>query len=165
MRARTVLLILGIVLIAAFAALNVDEFTRSSVLSLGFTTVQVPLGAVMLGLLVATLLVFLGSTLYMQSANLIETRNYARQLTAQRELADSAEASRFTELRLFMDAQAAQLQRREATTTAMLTERLAQIQTAVLGRLEISDNTTAAYVGHLEDRLERSAGLVHVSRS
>jgi hypothetical protein len=33
-------LIIFIVLVAALVAMNVDEFTRSSVLSLGFTTIQ-----------------------------------------------------------------------------------------------------------------------------
>ena len=59
MRFRTIALIVLIVLMAGFAALNVDEFSRTSVLSLGFTTVQVPLGLVMLVLLAVVLLVFL----------------------------------------------------------------------------------------------------------
>ncbi|UUZ68254.1 hypothetical protein LP416_29190 [Polaromonas sp. P2-4] len=67
--------------------------SRVSVLSLGFTTVQISLGLVMLLVLVVATLVFLGSTLYMQSANLLETRKYARELNTQRELADKAEAS------------------------------------------------------------------------
>lgn len=155
MRTRTIFLIVGIVLLAAFAALNVDEFTRSSVLSLGFTTVQVPLGLVMLVLLVAALLVFLATTLYIQSHNLIETRQYARELSAQRELADKAEASRFTELRNFLEAQAAAELQRENANTTVLAERLAQIQSTLLGRIEESDNTTAAYIGQLENRLEQ----------
>ena len=114
MRMRTIFLIIGIVLVAGFAALNVDEFTRSSVLSLGFTTIEVPLGLVMLALLVVTLLVFLATTLYIQSTHLIETRSTARELTAQRELADKAEASRFTELRAYMEAQADSSLQREA---------------------------------------------------
>ncbi|UUZ70736.1 hypothetical protein LP415_14840 [Polaromonas sp. P1(28)-8] len=112
MRLRTLLLVLAIVLLAAFAALNVDEFTRVSVLSLGFTTIQVPLGLVMLLLLVVAVVVFLASTLYMQSTNLLETRRYARELNTQRELADRAEASRFTELRNYLEVQAIAAQQR-----------------------------------------------------
>ena len=102
MRARTILLIMGIAVLAAFAFLNVDEFTRSSLLSLGFTTVQLPLGLLMLLLLVAVMLVFLTTTLYLQRASLIETRKHTRELNIQRELADKAEASRFTELRNYI---------------------------------------------------------------
>ena len=159
MRIRTLLLIIGIVLVAAFAALNIDEFTRISVLSLGFTTVQVPLGLVMLALLVATMLVFLATTIYIQSAHLIETRQYARELSTQRVLADKAEASRFTELRHYIETQVAASQQREVATATVHNERLAQAQAALLSRLDVSDNTTAAYLGQLEDRLERGSGF------
>ena len=137
MRARTLILIFGIMLVAGFAALNVDEFTRPSLLSLGFTTITVPLGMVMLLLLVAVMLVFLATTLYIQSANMLETRQYARDLNAQRELADKAEASRFTELRTF------------------LVERLDRMQADTQRGLEQNANTIGAVVAELEDRLER----------
>ena len=159
MRLRTIFLIIGIVLVAAFAALNVDEFTRSSVLSLGFTTVQVPLGMVMLLLLVIAIVVFLASTLYMQGVNLVETRQYARELNVQRELADKAETSRFTELRSFIEAQSAATLHREAANATVLAERLAQTQAALLYRAEQSDNSTAAHIGQLEDRLDRQISL------
>lgn len=155
MRFRTILLILAIVLLAGFVALNVDEFTRMSVLSLGFTTVNVSLGLVMLLLLVVATVVFLASTLYMQSTNMIETRKYARELNVQRELADKAEASRFTELRSYLEVQALAAQQRETAASTAMAERFAQHQQMLLNRLEQSDNTTAAYIGQLEDRLER----------
>jgi uncharacterized integral membrane protein len=159
MRAKTILLIIAIALVAAFAALNIDEFTRPSVLSLGFTTIQVPLGLVMLVLLGVAVLAFLATTLFMQSANLLETRRYARELATQRELADRAEASRFTELRNFLDAQASAALNREAANATVMAERLAQTQAAILHRLEQSDNTTSAYMGQLEDRLERRGSI------
>ncbi len=163
MRIRTMFLILAIVLVAGFAALNIDEFTRTSVLSLGFTTVQVPLGLVMLALLVATMLVFLTTTVYIQSVHLIETRNNARELHGQRELADKAEASRFTDLRAYMEAQDATSQQREAANARASDERLTQTLSTLLARLDVSDNTTAAYMGQLEDRLERGPGLMRVN--
>ena len=158
MRARTVFLIIAILAVAAFAALNVDEFTRTSVLSLGFTTIKVPLGLVMLLLLVIAVVMFLASTLYMQSANLLETRKYARELSTQRDLADKAEASRFTELRAYLDAQAAATLSREAANATVMAERLSRTQAALLLRIEQSDGATAAYIGQLQDSLERKNG-------
>ena len=155
MRIRTIVLVLAIALVAAFVALNVDEFTRVSVLSLGFTTIQVSLGLVMLVLLAVATLIFLGNTLYMQSTNLLETRRYARELNTQRELADKAEASRFTELRSYLEVQALAAQQRETATSTALGERFAAQQKALLARIEQSDNSLAAYMGQLEDRLER----------
>lgn len=158
MRIRTIFLVLAIALVAAFVALNVDEFTRASVLSLGFTTIQVSLGLVMLVLLAIATLFFLGHTLYMQSTNLLETRRYARELNTQRELADKAEASRFTELRSYLEVQALAAQQREASAGRALGERFAAQQQALLARIEQSDNAMAAHMGQLEDRLERRSG-------
>ncbi len=158
MRFRTIFLVLAILLVAGFVALNVDEFTRVSVLSLGFTTIQVPLGLVMLLLLVVTLVVFLASTLYMQSRHLLESRTHTRELNTQRELADKAEASRFTELRTYLEAQALAEKQRESALGTVLADRFAQQQQVLLARMEQMDNTLAAYMGQLEDRmLNRSA--------
>lgn len=164
MRIRTIFLVISILLLAGFVALNIDEFSRVSMLSLGVTTIQIPLGLVMLLLLVIATVVFLASTLYMQSKNLLETRNYARELNAQRELADKAEASRFTELRSYLEVQALAAQRREAAAATVMAERFAQQQQALLARLEQSDNAMAAYMGQLEDRLERRNGLSSVQK-
>ena len=155
MRARTIFLVFSIVVVAAFVALNVEEFTRASVLSLGFTSVQVPLGLVMLALLVSAAVIFLGVMIYMQSSNLLETRNYARELSTQRELADKAEASRFTELRHYLEAQTAAQQRREQAAEQVLSERFAAQNRVLMARLEQSDNTIAAHMGQIEDQIER----------
>jgi len=154
MRARTIFLIIAILVVAAFSSLNVDEFTRTSVLNLGFTTTQMPLGLVMLLLLAITVVMFLVSTFYIQSTNLLETRKYARELSTQRDLADKAEASRFTELRNHLDAQTAATMSRAAA----LAERLNRTHAALLLRMEQSDGATAAYIGQLEDRIDRNNG-------
>jgi len=159
MRTKTIFLIFGIVLIGGFAWLNKGEFARLSELSLGFTTVFAPLGLILLGLLMATLLIFLATTIYMQSVNLIESRKMMRELTAQRELADKAEASRFTELRHFLETHAAQLHQREQAAATVSAERLAHTQTVLINRLEQSDNATAAYMGQLSDQLDRTPQL------
>ena len=152
MRIRTVFLVLFIVLVAALVALNLGEFTRVSSLNLGVATVAVPLGLVMLILLAVVTVAFLGVTLYMQSSNLIETRNYARELATQRELADKAEASRFTELRHYLDAQAAAEQRREAAADSVLAERFAQQNAALSARLDQTDTAVAAALSQLRDQ-------------
>ena len=157
MRFRTIFLVLIILLVAAFVALNVDEFTRISLLSLGFTTIQMSLGLVMLLLLVIMLVIFLVSSLYMQSRNLLESRAHTRELDSQRLLADKAEASRFTELRTYLETQTLEAQRREAALSTSLADRFAQQQQLLLARIEQSDNTVAAYMGQIEDKLERRA--------
>lgn len=159
MRLRTIFLVIAILLVAGFVALNVDEFTRNSVLRLGFRTIEMPLGLVMLLLLILALVVFLASTLYMQSKNLLETRTHSRELSTQRELADKAEASRFTELRSFLQEQAQAAQQHESARDTVLSEHFAQQQQVLLARMEQLDNAMSAYLGEFEDRLEHSSPL------
>lgn len=155
MRFRTLFLLLVILLLAGFVALNQEEFTRISVLSLGFTSVRVSLGLVMLVLLGSALVLFLASTMYIQSKNVLEARTHSRELATQRELADKAEASRFTELRTYLEQQALAEQRREVAMGDTLTERFARHQQALMARIDASENTMAAHIGQLEDRLTR----------
>ena len=100
---RTVVLLIILAVVALFAALNWSAFLAPTTLSLGFTQVQAPLGLLMLALLAAVTAVFLGYLVYLQTTALLESRRHAKELQAQRELADQAEASRFTELRSFID--------------------------------------------------------------
>ena len=159
MKAKILLLVVGIVLIAAFAALNVEEFTRISTLNLGFTTMQLSLGLVMLMLVVAILVIFLVTTVYMHSTNLLEARKHDKQLAAQRELADKAEASRFTELRRYLESQAALTMNQGNETVAAMDRRMTQTEKLLLNRLEQSDNSNAAYWGHNDDALLRNRQL------
>ena len=158
MRIRTILLVSALLILAGFVALNVDEFTRISPLNLGFTTLQVSLGLVMLALLVASLLIFLGSTLYLQSRHVLEARTHTRELTAQRDLADKAEASRFTELRGYLEEQVRAEQQRETALGVVLADRFSQQQQVLLARMEQIDKSLAGHIDQLEDRLTRKYG-------
>jgi uncharacterized integral membrane protein len=153
MRARTISLIVFILLVAVFVAFNWSEFMRPAELSFGFRVAEAPLGLVMLGLLALALVVFLAASAIEQTANLIETRKTAREMTAQRELADKAEASRFTELRVYLDQQTLATQQREAATAAAFNAALAQHRQEIKTQIEASGNTLAAYIGELEDRI------------
>ena len=143
-------------LIAAFGILNVDEFTRVSTLNLGFTTMQLPLGMAMTILVIAILLIFLATTLYMHSTNLIETRKYAKELTVQRELADKAESSRFTDLRRYMESQADLALNQANGTVAAMDRRIMQTEQLLLQRFDQSDNSNAAYWGQQDDAMARN---------
>lgn len=156
MRAKILLFVMGIVLLAVFAQLNLEEITRSSRLNLGFTSMQLPLGLVMLMLVMALALIFLVTTIYMRSTQLIETRKYARELSAQRELADQAEKSRFTELRGYLETQTTLAMNREIGMVSALDRRLVRTEKLLLERLEQSDNSNAAYWGQHDDGLQRN---------
>jgi hypothetical protein len=158
MRLRTLLLMLVLAAIVAFAAINWNAFMAPTNLSLGFTAVQAPLGVILLGLMALLTALFLLILVSLQTSALLGARRHARELQAQRELADDAEASRLTELRAFLDVELRKLAERGDESKATLLERLDQLHRDLRSVFEQSVNTLAAYIGELDDRLERETG-------
>jgi uncharacterized integral membrane protein len=86
MKISSLLLLLALAVAAGFAVLNWSTLITPTELSLGFTTAQIPLGLVMLGLLIFVTALFLVYVVYLQSSALLETRRHSRELQANREL-------------------------------------------------------------------------------
>ena len=155
MRFRTLFLFVILLLSGLFALLNWQAFTTPTTLSLGLGTVQAPLGLVMLGVVLVLGAMCLAFVIYVQGAALMESRRLTKELEAQRQLADKAEASRFTELRTFM---MIELQKVTQTADAMhqlLLARLNEIEERSRTALQETGNSLSACIGELEDRLER----------
>lgn len=156
MKFSTLLLTIVLAAIAAFAALNWNVFVTPTALSLGLTTVHMPLGLIMLGLLVLLATLFLMFVVYLQGSALLETRRHTRELRANRELADQAEASRFTELRSFLVAELAKQANLATESRSLVLARVDRLENDLRAAIEASGNTLAAYIGELEDRLENT---------
>lgn len=156
MKIRTLFLLMVLGAIAAFAALNWSAFVATTTLSLGVANIQAPLGLIMLGMLAFLVAVFLVFILYLQTSVLIDTRRNARELQACQELADQAEASRFTELRGFLEVELKKLADREGEAKAAMLARLDQLERDIHSRVEQSENVLSAYIGELDDRLEKA---------
>lgn len=153
MRIRSLLLILVIALIAAFTVLNWNVFLTNTTLSFGITTLEAPLGLIMLGLLVFMVAYCLVYVLYLQSNVLMDTRRNAKELQTNRELADKAEASRLTELRGFVEAGLKQSAEQDKAAQQALIARLDALESTLRTTVEQSGNSLSAYIGELEDRL------------
>lgn len=154
MRVRTILLIIVLLMIGGLAALNWRLFMTSSTLWLGVTSVEAPLGLMMLVLVAVLLLLFLVTIVTMQSSILLETRSHTKELQTQRELAERAEASRFTAVQRSFELSMQSLAQRDADTHAALVSRLEQLGVSVMHSVEQSGNTLAAFIGELEDRMD-----------
>jgi uncharacterized integral membrane protein len=157
MNLRTLALLLVLAAIAVFAALNWSAFMAPTTLSLGFGAVQAPLGLIMLGMTALLALAFLVYVLYLQTSVLLEARRHARELQASRGLADQAEASRFTELRAFLEAELAKLASQGEASRTSVVERVDQLERSLRAAVDQTGNTLAAYVGELDDRIKRGA--------
>ncbi|MGV3743239.1 MAG: LapA family protein [Burkholderiaceae bacterium] len=128
MKVRTLLIVLALAAMAAFVAANWGAFLAPTTLSLGITTIDAPLGLLMLILLGAFTLAFVAFTAYMQTSAVRESRRNAREMQTQRELADRAEASRFTELRNYLESQLHQMHAREDGHRAAILDRLDRME-------------------------------------
>lgn len=152
---RILFLFIVLAVIGGFAALNWGAFTTPTPLTLGVAVVEAPLGLVMLGLLGLMTALFLVFVISAQASALMETRRSARELQAQRELADQAEASRLNDLRTYLETEMKALTGMHAVSTQAMQARLDKLEFDLRTSVEQSGNTLAAYIGEFEDRLER----------
>ena len=123
----------ALLLLALFAAMNWGALTTATALSFFGATVQAPLGLILLGTAVAFALLALVYAAFQRTSMLLEARRHAQALEAQRQIAETAEASRLAEL-------SAQMEREFAITRRTLEE---------------SANGLAAAIGELEEKLNR----------
>jgi hypothetical protein len=147
MRARLVVLVLVILAVAGIAALNWPLFMRNEPLNLGVTTVQASLPLILLTILGITLLAFLISSATYERRHLVEYREHHKALDAQRELADKAEASRFTDLRQHIDTQLRENRQREGVAAAEFEKIVSANQRELRAQLEQINRTLASRFG------------------
>ncbi len=155
MKIQTILLLVVLAVIAAFAALNWGVFISPTELSIGYTTVNMPLGLIMLGLMAIVTTLFLVYVVYLQGSVLLEARRHSKELQANRVLADQAEASRFTELRAFLEGELVKQSVQTGEHKEVILTRIDKLEREFQSFMEQSGNTLAAYIGELEDRLEK----------
>ncbi|HEV8723715.1 MAG TPA: LapA family protein [Candidatus Binatia bacterium] len=127
-------------------------------LSVGFTTVEAPLALILIGIAGLLTLLFLIYVVYLQSSALLESRRHTRELQVEREMAEQAEASRFIQLRSFLETELGKLANQTEECRAGVLARLDQLEGNLRSAVDQSGNTLAAYIGEIEDRLERTAG-------
>jgi len=156
MRARTLVLLIVLILIGAFAVVNWKAIVAPTALSFLVTDVQAPLGLILLAITAFITVLFLLYLVYLQTSVLLDSRRHSRELQAQRELADQAEASRFTELRLFLETELHKLACQSAEAESRVTARLEQVQRDLSAAMSQTETSLSAYIGELEDRVQRS---------
>ena len=154
MRLRTVALLIAVLVIAVFAALNWSTFTTPTTLSLGFTEFQAPLGLVMLVLTTILAALFLIYIVTLQTGVLMETRRQARELENSRTLAEKAESSRYNDLRLYLEGELQKQDARQQATVVALSASLDRIERELKTSIEENSNSLAAYLGELDDYLQ-----------
>jgi len=159
MSVRAILFIVALLLVAGFVALNLDEVFRPTTLNLVFADVQAPMGVVLLGMLSVLLVLFLLLMVFSQTSHLIEVRRISREAADQRQLADKAESSRFTELKEYLRTELARMDDRQQAHVDILQQQIGRTQTELTQLFEQTGNSLSASLGEMEDRLERQERL------
>ena len=134
--------------------LNWATIMAPTALNLAVAQVNAPLGLVLLGIIALLTALFLFYILYLQTSVLFEARRHAKELQNNRELADKAEASRFTEFRQFMDAEIQKQAIVQADSKSAILSKIDALNTDIHRAIDVSGNSLSAYIGELEDRLE-----------
>ena len=146
----------ALLLLAVFTLLNWSAFMAPTTLSLGLAEVKAPLGLIMLGVTVGVSSLFLVYILLQQASSILESRRSGKELKEQRQLAEQAEASRFTEMRAFLEAELRRMDTQASTTTGELAGRIDRMERQILQHLDESTRALSAYIGEVEDKLDRA---------
>jgi DNA anti-recombination protein RmuC len=152
---RSLSLSLALAIAALFSAMNWGAITAPTELSLGFAKVQAPLGLVLLaltGMLSALFLVYIA---FQQASVIAEARRTARELKGHRELADRAEASRFTALQNDLADQLRRLDAQRASESERMNAAIDQMEKRIIDRLDESTRVMSAFVGEVDEKLDR----------
>lgn len=154
---RTLLILLVLGALTLFTMVNWSAFTTPTTLSVVFATVEAPLGLVLLGVAITLAVLFLIYVAYLQSSVLLETRRHQREMVAQRELAENAEMSRLGALQTALEDQLKALAQQNEATKSALGARLERLDSEVRQSIAECQNSLAASLAEVEDRLERDA--------
>jgi len=155
---RTLLILIVVGTVAIFSAINWSAFMAPTTLSVIFGSVEAPLGLILLAAIGLLTLLFLLYVAYLQSAILMGNRRNARELQVQRDLAEQAEASRISQLRSFLEIELRRLGEKTEESKIAMSAKLEGVERELRAVVEQSGNTLAAYIGEIEDKLERAPG-------
>lgn len=149
-------LILAIlVLLALFSAANWGLLTTPTSIDLLVLTVEAPVGLILLATTVVIVALFAVYVVSLRAATLVETRRHLRALESQRELADEAEASRFTALAAQIERELAGTRTLIEETRAQTVERIDALDVSFTRTLNETANAVFANIGEVDDKLDR----------
>ena len=153
------LILAGLILLGVFTLANWNVLNAPTPLSFVAFSLEAPLGLVLLGIILVFLALFVVYVLILRTTMLMDARHYARELQAQQQLAEKAEASRLNDLRSQLDHEFAQLQETIEKSRTDLGVRVEGMEQALRNAIEESGRSLSAYVGEVEDKIDRN--LLH----
>ncbi len=151
------LLLIVLVALVVFAAINWQAIMAPVPLSLLFTEANAPLGLILLAARGLLALLFLGFVVYMQSSTLMIRRKLNKEVEDQRKLANEAESSRFNELRIYLERELQRMTTQSDEIHQKVDTRLCEVSATLNGKLEETSASLSAHIGELDDRLGKKS--------
>jgi len=150
------IILVSLILVGVFTLANWEVLTAPTTLSFLAFTVDAPLGVLLLGFMLVLLALLLGYVMMLRTTMLVEARRHAQELQSQRKLAESAEASRVSELRGRIDLEFDRLRKAVEETSSRLANRSEAMEQSLRRTLEENTNSLSAHLGEVEDKLNRA---------
>ncbi len=147
------ILLIVLVALVIFAAVNWQAIMAPVPLSLLFTEAEAPLGLILLAATGLLALLFLGFVVYMQSSTLMIRRKLNKEVEEQRKLANEAEASRYNELRIYLERELGKVVEKSDEIQQKVDAQLNEVSTTLNNKLDETGASLSAYIGELDSRL------------
>jgi uncharacterized integral membrane protein len=138
-------------LLAVFTLVNWSVLSAPATLSFIAFDVEGPLGVILLGAMLALVTLFVLYALTLRTRMLMESRRQNQALEAQRKLAETAEASRLSEMRTQIEHEFAQLH----AAVGALDGQMQQHEASMKRSLDEAANGLAALVAEMDDKVDR----------
>ncbi|MHB1093779.1 hypothetical protein [Thiobacillus sp.] len=147
-----VVILVALFLLAVFTLANWSVLTAPTLLSFVAFHVEGPLGVILLGVTLVLVALFVLYALMLRTNMLMDSRRHNQELQLQRKLAESAEASRLSELRTQVALEFTQL--REAIGQTDI--HMDRIEQSMRQSMNEAANGLAALVGEMDDKIDRA---------
>jgi uncharacterized integral membrane protein len=145
------IILVALFLLAVFTLANWSVLTATTTLSFIVFDVEGPLGVILLGAMVVLVMLFVVYALTLRTNMLMESRRHNQELQAQRKLAETAEASRLSELRAQVEHEFVQLR----SAIGALDGQMDLHEQSLRQSLDEAANGLAAMVGEVDDKIDR----------
>lgn len=146
-----VIILVILLVVAVFSLANWSVLSAPATLSFIVFDIEGPLGVILLGAMLVLVGLFVLYALTLRTKMLMESRRCNQELEAQRKIAETAEASRLSELR-------AQIEREFADVRVTVGEISGQMDRNVQSMQQSLDeaaNGLAALVAEMDDKIDR----------
>lgn len=147
-----IVILLALFLLAVFTLANWAVLSASSTLSFIVFDIEGPLGVILLGAMLVLVVLFVVYALTLKTGMLMESRRHNQELEAQRKLAETAEASRLSELRTQIEREFAQLRDAIGGVNGRMDSR----EQAMKQSVNEAANGLAALVAEMDDKIDRA---------